>query len=282
MLEHDDERSSDVVGRLGGIGRVDSGAWVMHERLAVVEVGSRLRRERSMSMHTFVAIRYSHVRTDARPSNRPDDRHARTSVSCTASSASKPDRRSRTQCRRSSALCWVISSMAAPTARKVGRRRSGAFLLESVLRRGFRPPPRPAGGRVRSSWGRKPADLASGSLGRVGLWRRLRADLSQPDLAVGREERIFLILAPIVIVITAQLTDPGPPLDVLLLVPAAAAFVARAVAPRFPAEVFALVVLVSVGAAVGRGGQRRGQLLPRGADGALHGVEPRLGGPVER
>ena len=114
---------------------------------------------------------------------------------------------------------------------------------------------------MRSSWGRKPADLASRSLGRVGLWRRLRADLSQPDLPVGREERIFLILAPIVIVITAQLTDPGPALDVLLLVPAAAAFVARAVAPRFPAEVFALVVLVSVGAAVGREGNVEGSFF---------------------
>ena len=48
-------------------------------------------RPRSMSRHTLVAMRYSQDRTDDRPSNWPDDRHARSIVSCTASSASKPD-----------------------------------------------------------------------------------------------------------------------------------------------------------------------------------------------
>ena len=48
-------------------------------------------RPRSMSRHTLVAIRYSQDRTDERPSNWADDRQARSIVSCTASSASKPE-----------------------------------------------------------------------------------------------------------------------------------------------------------------------------------------------
>ena len=39
----------------------------------------------SVSRQTFVAIRYNHVRSDARPSKRSRLRHARTIVSCTAS-----------------------------------------------------------------------------------------------------------------------------------------------------------------------------------------------------
>ena len=48
-------------------------------------------RPRSISRHTLVAIRYSHDRTLERPSNRSPARQARTIVSCTASSASKPE-----------------------------------------------------------------------------------------------------------------------------------------------------------------------------------------------
>ncbi len=50
----------------------------------------RARRERSdsASRQTFVAMRYSQVRSDARPSKRSRPRQARTMVSCTASSAS--------------------------------------------------------------------------------------------------------------------------------------------------------------------------------------------------
>lgn len=45
----------------------------------------------SMSRHTFVAIRYSHERSEERPSNLSKLRQARTSVSWTASSASKAE-----------------------------------------------------------------------------------------------------------------------------------------------------------------------------------------------
>ena len=46
---------------------------------------------RSMSTHTLLAMRYSHERSDDRPSNPSIARHARTIVSCTASSASEPE-----------------------------------------------------------------------------------------------------------------------------------------------------------------------------------------------
>ena len=46
---------------------------------------------RLMSMHTLVAIRYSQDRTLERPSKRSALRHALTSVSWTASSASNPE-----------------------------------------------------------------------------------------------------------------------------------------------------------------------------------------------
>ena len=53
-------------------------------------IGSARRlRPFSRSRHTLVAIRYSQVRSDERPSNRSSPRHARTMVSCTASSVSK-------------------------------------------------------------------------------------------------------------------------------------------------------------------------------------------------
>ena len=48
-------------------------------------------RPRSMSRQTLVAIRYSQERSDERPSKRSTARQARTIVSCTASSASKPE-----------------------------------------------------------------------------------------------------------------------------------------------------------------------------------------------
>jgi len=59
------------------------------ERASPRSIG-RARRSRplSMSRHTFVAIRYSHERSAARPSKRSSARHARSSVSWTASSAS--------------------------------------------------------------------------------------------------------------------------------------------------------------------------------------------------
>ena len=53
-------------------------------------IGRRPRRS-SAVRHALVAIRYSQVRTEDRPSNPPNDRHARRYVSCTRSSASSTD-----------------------------------------------------------------------------------------------------------------------------------------------------------------------------------------------
>src|SRR5262249_58859546 len=53
--------------------------------------GARRGRPCNMSRHTLVAMRYSHERNADRPSKRSTPRHARTSVSCTASSASNDE-----------------------------------------------------------------------------------------------------------------------------------------------------------------------------------------------
>lgn len=90
------------------------------------------------------------------------------------------------------------------------------------------------------------------------LWRRARADLARPEAPTGRDEAWFHVVAPLVIIVVAQLTDPGPPVDLLALVPAAFAFLARVAIPRVPAEVFAAVVLGSVAVAIGRDGNVEG------------------------
>jgi len=66
------------------------GIWAPFARVGgCSSIGTvRRLRLRSMSMHTFVAIRCSQVRSDERPSNLPNSLKARTIVSCTASSAS--------------------------------------------------------------------------------------------------------------------------------------------------------------------------------------------------
>ena len=60
------------------------------------------------------------------------------------------------------------------------------------------------------------------------------------------------------IVVIAQWSDPGDAVDVLLLTPAVLAFALRALLPRMPAEVFAVLVIVPVAAAVGHDGALEG------------------------
>ena len=74
---------SSVSGGGSGVSAVDGGPSSI----------GRARRwlARSMSRHTLVAMRYSHERRLERPSKVSYFRHARTMVSCTASSASKPE-----------------------------------------------------------------------------------------------------------------------------------------------------------------------------------------------
>lgn len=86
----------------------------------------------------------------------------------------------------------------------------------------------------------------------------LRADLARPELPTGRDELTFLLVAPVAIITLAQLTDPAPAATVLLLAPAVAGFALRAVVAHFPAEAFALLVVVPVTFAVGRDGDLEG------------------------
>ena len=89
-------------------------------------------------------------------------------------------------------------------------------------------------------------------------WQRWRADLARPEVQTGREGLGFLVGTAVVIVIAAQLTDPGTALDLILLSPAVVAFVLRGLVPRLPAEVFAVMVIVPVALAVGRDGALEG------------------------
>ena len=90
------------------------------------------------------------------------------------------------------------------------------------------------------------------------LWQRWRADLARPEVPTSREGLGFLVGTAVVIVVAAQLTDPGTALDLILLSPAVVAFVLRGLVPRLPAEVFAVMVIVPVALAVGRDGALEG------------------------
>ncbi len=86
------------------------------------------------------------------------------------------------------------------------------------------------------------------------LWRRWRADLARPEVPTSRDALGFLVGTAVVIVVAAQVTDPGTALDLIVLAPAVLAFVLRGLVPRLPAEVFAVMVIVPVAMAVGRDG----------------------------
>ena len=90
-------------------------------------------------------------------------------------------------------------------------RREGTKSLaraDAIRQRPQRRPPSPdvglAGGRARASPYTPP----------VNLWRRWRADLARPEVPTSRDELGFLVVTAIVIVVAAQLTDPGTAVDV--------------------------------------------------------------------
>jgi signal transduction histidine kinase len=91
----------------------------------------------------------------------------------------------------------------------------------------------------------------------VELRRRWHADLARPGLPTSRNERLFLLGCAAVIVVAAQLTDPGTARDLLVLTPAFLAFGL----PRLPPEVFAVLVVVPVSVAVGRDGAVEGSFF---------------------
>jgi signal transduction histidine kinase len=75
------------------------------------------------------------------------------------------------------------------------------------------------------------------------------------DIAPGHglraDEYGFLIGAALVVTAIAQLTDPGTPLDLLIVSPAVVAFVLQRWLTRLPAEVFAVLVVVPIFVVVG-------------------------------
>lgn len=95
----------------------------------------------------------------------------------------------------------------------------------------------------------------------MGLWRRWRADLARPEDAPPEGEGFLYLIAPPAVVVFAQFTDSGTIGQLLLLVPAVLAFALRTRVPRFPAEVFAVVVMASVVAAVSGDGALEGTLF---------------------
>ncbi|HET8620587.1 MAG TPA: sensor histidine kinase [Acidimicrobiales bacterium] len=93
------------------------------------------------------------------------------------------------------------------------------------------------------------------------MWDRWLADLRRPETPTPREDRRYYLVIPVVIVVVSQLTRPGSLVEVLLLVPAVAAYWARALGERLPAELFAAVVLGSVVLAVGWEGNLEGSFF---------------------
>jgi signal transduction histidine kinase len=72
-----------------------------------------------------------------------------------------------------------------------------------------------------------------------------------PEHFLRADEYGFLIGAAVLVTAIAQLTDPGTPLDLLIVSPAVVGFVLQGWLTRFPAEVFAVLVVVPIFFVVG-------------------------------
>jgi signal transduction histidine kinase len=71
------------------------------------------------------------------------------------------------------------------------------------------------------------------------------------DVVLRRDDRWFFVGSAALITIIAQLTDPGTPLDLLMVSPAIAAFVFQDRLARFPVEVLAFLVVAPIVVVVG-------------------------------
>jgi signal transduction histidine kinase len=94
--------------------------------------------------------------------------------------------------------------------------------------------------------------------------RRARAaplHLERSNAIGGPNDLGFLVVAPVVIVVLAQWTDPGSFVEVLLLVPAMLAYLLRGLLPGLPEEAFAALVIVPVTAVVGNDGSLEGSFF---------------------
>ena len=92
----------------------------------------------------------------------------------------------------------------------------------------------------------------------MDLWTRWRADLARPEAPTGRDHLPFLAGSAAVIVVVAQLTDPGTIGELVVLAPAYAAFVVRGLVPNLRSEIFVAAVVVPVIVAVGGDGHLEG------------------------
>jgi len=92
----------------------------------------------------------------------------------------------------------------------------------------------------------------------VTLWERWRADLARPEVPTTRVALPFLVGSSVAIVAISSLTDPGTGWDLVILGVAMGAFAIRALVPGFPAEVFAVLVIVPVAIVVGHNGEFEG------------------------
>jgi signal transduction histidine kinase len=96
--------------------------------------------------------------------------------------------------------------------------------------------------------------VAGRTLTGMTLSARWRRDLARPERPRTAADRPFLISSAVVIVIVAQLTDPGTAPELAILGLAVLGYVAWGTVPGLPAEVFAVIVGASVAAAVGADG----------------------------
>ena len=83
---------------------------------------------------------------------------------------------------------------------------------------------------------------------------RWRADLARPEAPTSRSELLPLLAGAVVVLVMAQLTDPGSAAELAVLGVAVAAYVLRGLVPHLPSEVFAALVIASVTIAVVPGG----------------------------
>jgi signal transduction histidine kinase len=83
---------------------------------------------------------------------------------------------------------------------------------------------------------------------------RWRADLARPGTTSGRRELPVLVTGATIIVVVAQATDPGTPVELLLVVAAGIGFVLSATVARLPRVVVAGLVTVSLVMAMWRDG----------------------------
>ena len=107
------------------------------------------------------------------------------------------------------------------------------------------------GGRGGCDRGTRSGDDGRRSLVDVELTSRDADAAAGLDTTLRRDDRGFFVASAVVITVIAQVTDPGTALDLLIVSPAVVAFIFQDRLARFPAEVFAALVIVPIFVVVG-------------------------------